>query len=292
MCTIGYAVWKGICGEKAHSLGGEIGKIEYIADKMNAPILVFGSSRATHHYDPRILADSLGMDAYNCGLDGNGIIFTYGQYSMFKNRYIPKLVICELSSGFDLLYETDNRKYINYLRPNYSRGDVASIVQKIDTTERWKMWSQAYRFNTHFVKVILGVKMSTFSTIKGYLPIDRVMNYEPQHAQEVPNSVFVYDSLKLFYWHQLIADCRERGTKLVFAISPKYRGGKADEAVFKPLLDLAEANDIPVINHYSDTVFSTKKEYFYDSTHMNIVGATAYTRQLASELRPLLVDIL
>ena len=45
-------------------------RFRYINDEMRDDILIMGSSRASHHYVPKIIEDSLGMSCYNCGVDG------------------------------------------------------------------------------------------------------------------------------------------------------------------------------------------------------------------------------
>ena len=62
-----------------HATGGYTKRDNFISDEVDANILIFGSSRAAHHYVPSILSDSLDMSCYNCGLDGNGIIYGYGK---------------------------------------------------------------------------------------------------------------------------------------------------------------------------------------------------------------------
>ena len=66
--------------------GGYIGHHNYILQRANEDILIFGSSRALHHYNPQIVIDSLGMNCYNCGQDGNGIILFYGWWQIIKER--------------------------------------------------------------------------------------------------------------------------------------------------------------------------------------------------------------
>ena len=75
---------------------GDYGRSNYICKQTNQDILIFGSSRAIHHYDPTILKEKLGMTCYNCGEDGMGIICSYGRYSMIKQRYNPKLIIYDI----------------------------------------------------------------------------------------------------------------------------------------------------------------------------------------------------
>jgi hypothetical protein len=49
----------------------------YSIDSTRADILVFGSSRANHHYVPEVFEDSLNMSFYNTGQDGNLILNNY-----------------------------------------------------------------------------------------------------------------------------------------------------------------------------------------------------------------------
>ena len=83
----------------------------FISDEVDANILIFGSSRAAHHYVPSILSDSLDMSCYNCGLDGNGIIYGYGKLKTITARYYPKIVILDIQPTFDL-FTNDNCKYL------------------------------------------------------------------------------------------------------------------------------------------------------------------------------------
>lgn len=48
-----------------HSGSGDSRKINYAIRECNADVLILGSSRANHHYNPQILSDSLGLSAYN-----------------------------------------------------------------------------------------------------------------------------------------------------------------------------------------------------------------------------------
>jgi len=51
---------------------------------------------------------------------------------------------------------------------------------------------------------------------------------------------------------------------------------------------LAKEEKVPLLNHYTDKCFTTKKEYFKDSYHLNHIGATAYTKMIAGEIKQLL----
>ena len=78
--------------------GGRTGAEWYACKEMKEDIIIMGSSRAIHHYVPRIIADSLGMSCFNAGQDGNGIILQYGRWKMISERYTPKLIIYDVNT--------------------------------------------------------------------------------------------------------------------------------------------------------------------------------------------------
>ena len=56
-----------------------------------ADLLVFGSSRANHHYVPEVFEDSLKLTFYNTGKDGSGIFITLHYCDLFCNVINQKL---------------------------------------------------------------------------------------------------------------------------------------------------------------------------------------------------------
>lgn len=271
---------------QSRAQGGDTGRLNYIADQMEEEVLVFGSSRAIHHYDPRILADSLGLSCYNCGRDGNGIIFSYGQYRLFRDRYVPRMIICDIYPSLDLDEKGDNEKFLAWLRYFYDRAGIDSIFWDVDAGERWKMRSMMRRYNERFVQVVSDVYRPLQSDIKGYRPVERTMDYEVEKDTTKIPKVYPCDTLKMKYWRKLVADCKARGTHLVFVVSPIYQADS--KSVFEPLQNLARKEGIPFLYHYDDSIFSGKRNYFYDSVHLNKEGAEVFTKLFASEVKKVL----
>lgn len=266
---------------QSHSKGGATHRMEYIANSMTDSILIMGSSRAIHHYDPRIFVDSLDLSSYNCGLNGMGIIYNYGQYCLFKERHVPKIIIYDICDQFDLLTKVPNDRYLDGLRPYYDRVSIDSIFYSIDKTEKYKMMSQMRKYNGHFTSLVLYYLRPNNDYILGFKPLKGQMAYEPQKSKE--ENAIILDSIKIKYLEKLIHETRENGTKLIFCISPTYGG--ADEITYQSVMDLAKANEIPVLNHYNDSSFILKKEYFKDSYHLNEAGAQEYTKTIVKEIR-------
>lgn len=270
-----------------HSKGGDTGRIVYIENNIKDDILIFGSSRAIHHYDPRIIEDSLKMSCYNCGADGNGIIFSYGQYRLFRDRYTPKIIIYDIHANFDLINNGNNEKYLDWLRYFYDKPGIDSIFINIDKTEKYKMISKMRRYNGKFIEVVSDYISPRSSDIKGYRPLYGTMDYEPEiQENNSTNNHYQYDDIKLQYFRRLIRDCKEKGTQLIFMVSPIYKGNR-DKMYkeYEAIIQLAETENIPFISYYDDSDISCDKKYFRDSVHLNQYGSELYTKKIIEVLR-------
>ena len=261
--------------------GGDTARNEYIANKMDAPILIFGSSRAVHHYVPQYFRNHFGLDCYNCGQDGMGIILFYARYKMITERYIPKIIIYDVLSGFDL-EKGDNYSYLGWLKPYYEKQGVDSIFWNIAPNERYKMYSQMYRYNGKILQMLADNILIMREETDGYRPAYGTMDYEPSRLSDAVSVQF--DSVKLYYWEKFIQECNEKGTKLFFTLSPFYGGSNAVDTTYSAIYDLSKKYNIPVINYFNDTDIVNQKDYFMDSFHMNYQGAEVFSKKISEEL--------
>lgn len=261
---------------------GDWGKNNYFFNELKSDIVILGSSRAIHHYNPMIFSDTLGMSCYNCGEDGMGIFLMFARYKAISQRCCPKIVIYEVLPGFDILSEKDNLKYLKFLRPYIDVEFVDSIVNSISPLESWKLLSDAYRYNSCFVDIIAQRISGDPRKAKdySYAPEDKLLEYEEIRKKD---TIVIVDSLKLAYLEELVKCCIKSGTKLFFTASPTY---KPDSDIsFAPLKKLSEDNNIPFINYYCDTMYCNNAAFFADATHLNRNGAEKFSSMIASQIR-------
>lgn len=263
------------------TLKGDYGRNNYIATQAAHDILIFGSSRAIHHYDPTLISEALGMSCYNCGEDGMGIILMYARLQLILQRHTPKVVIYDIEPSYDLL-EDDNTRYLGFLRPFYDNDTIKRICVDVSPSERFKNLSMLYRFNSRWVDIIAQRVSRDSSLARDYTwaPLHGRLNAEPPHNAE--SSEKSYDSLKKKYLQRLIECCTSKGINLYFVASPNC--GNTDDEVFSPLKELAAANVIPVLNHSIDTTFTRHPELFNDRDHLNQRGATLLTKMVIQEI--------
>ena len=269
----------------SNARSGQTQKNEEICNRTISEILVLGSSRAVHHYNPLILQDTLGMTCYNCGYDGCGSITAYGLLKILMERYSPKCVIYEVTPSFDyLLADKDNSKYLGPLKLYYDHGGIETLFCKVNSAEPLKMKSYMYRMNSKLIQMVSENIMNRNETQNGFFTKDKVMMYEPDIKAE--KAEFEYDSLKIECLKGIIGMCKAKNIQLIFVASPAY--GRTSDLSYKYMKELAFTNGCVFINHYKDGYFVNNKSYFYDSSHMNRRGATEYSKMIAHELKKIL----
>lgn len=260
-------------------VGGQ-GRDNYIANGAKEKILVFGSSRAVHHYNSQMIEELMGKSCYNCGDDGSGIILSYGRLLMVKERYQPTIIIQDVYPEFDLM-KNDNHKYIGWLKVHYNRECIHPIFEDVDRTEKYKMMSHLYRFNSRFLQNVITyiTGIANDDGIKGFRPLEG--NIDKMKLKiDNKKGLGSFDSLKLDYVNKFI-DLAE-GAKLYFVVSPIWYG--MDSLQIKPLYEICKKRGIPLIDYSNREKYVHHNEWFKDGTHLNAHGADEFTRDLINEI--------
>lgn len=265
-----------VCGYmNEHSKGGGTRSRYYVCKESNEDVLIFGSSRAKHHYVPDIIEDSLRMTCYNAGEDGNGIIYGYGLLRMITQRYSPKLIVYDVT-GYDL-YEDDNMKYLDLMKPYYFESGIDSLFWAVEPKTRLMMLSSLYRYNTTCLRVLGNYIRPMTNYPKGYSALYNTMDYDPEIKVKTPGKV---DSLKLVYFEKFICLAKKNDINLICCVSP-YFGLQLDDSYFGSVKDVCNQYSIPFLNDGVDPDISSDKALFQDISHMNDIGARQYTSKLS-----------
>lgn len=272
----------------SHAKGGDTRTHYDIAMNMQADILLFGSSRCNHHYVPKIITDSLGLSSYNCGLEGNGILYQYSRLQMILDRFTPKMIIYDVSNNFDLKTD-DYSKYLGWQRRFYDISGVREVFSDINPMEQYKMYSQLYRYNSDFIQMLSdNVHPIQADPENGYEAVHRKMEYEPKGSNIVPDAI-KWDATKKKYFIKFYEQCKKNNIILIVAYSPLYHAQSSK--VFAEMTEFCTLHKITLLDHYTDSDFVNNKDFFYDTSHMNADGATAYTKKVASELKQMNLNI-
>lgn len=271
----------GIIGEKLRTSakGGDTARFEYINHGTRDSVLIFGSSRAVHHYVPTILEDSLGVSVYNAGADGNGIILAYMQLQSLLQHHKPALIIYDVYPPFDLS-EGDNSKYLGRQRYFYGEASaVDSVFWRISPTERVKMLSNMYRYNSDLLQLVADYISPKQSDIKGYRPQIGTSDFKIESDKP-----FSLDSVKVDYFNRFVDLCRTNNIRLELFFSPRYYGDNQTSEGYAVAKKLAAQKGMTIHDYLVAKPFDTDKSLFKDSQHLNDDGARKYTSMIVKDL--------
>lgn len=274
--AVGYLGDRGL--ERIPDTYTELSRVNYAVGKAAPDLLIVGSSRASHHYDTRMLGDSLRCEVYNAGLDGHGLTYASCLILNVADRCSPRLVVWEVSYKEDGSW---NRK-VNTLKPWFYRYEnVNDAIRRINPPdEAWKCRLASYRFNSLFPRFI-NACIAGKDTLSGYLPLqDNGKGKRSAHRRDTVR-VDGIDSCSRAIFTRTAAILQRKGIPLIVAISPDlriYEGAASLEAT-------CQSMNIPFFDAHALPQITDRPELFNDPSHMNSRGAELYTQCFLRFLR-------
>lgn len=256
----------------------------YAMDSTTADILVFGSSRANHHYVPEVFEDSLKMSFYNTGRDGNFILYNYAVFKSVLSRYTPKIVILDLRP-FELAYSSENYDRLSSLLPYYSyHPEIQSIINLRGKYEKYKLLSSIYPYNSTLLTVLFSFSAKAgkqSSDNNGYVPLYGMISdttFVVQHQNNIR-----FDSVNLHALESICSLCKAKSIRLVIVNSPSFVI-TIDPTSYQKLSKLALKYNATFIDYQNYPEFVKHAELFKDRSHLNDKGARIFSALLAKKL--------
>lgn len=257
---------------------GFLSRITHSIEKTRAQGLIFGSSRASHHYISDSLSTSLKMPFDNVGQDGQSIFFSYALFKGVTSRYAPRVVILDILSD-ELNFKQESYDRLSELLPYYrSHKEFASILHLRGPFERLKLSSGIYPFNSLFLTIGLG--NSPFGAQKqdvhnGFEPL--VGTYNGELKNDCGDSRTNLDSNKINVYRSFIRECKDRNIQLFIVVSPLLSKSKETQSTNMAKQIASEAG-ISFLNFSGDRLFVDNAELFWDPGHLNVEGAKIFTK--------------
>ena len=192
----------------------------------------------------------------------------------------------EITPEFDLVDYEDISKDLGGLKGHYDRNCIKDIFERVDPTEKFKMLSYFYRYNSNFVHNPLRLFKSTPFTKnalgnQGFRTMHKELD-RMKVGEKKEKEVFKLDEVKLFYLKKFVETAKDY-SQIVFVISPYWQGRNPE--IFNSAKHLADSLSIPFLDFSNDTKYNYNDKYFADRVHLNARGADEFTKDLIMELR-------
>lgn len=265
-------------------------KLTYAIEQSDENLLIFGSSRAQHHYNSQVLFDSLELSVYNAGVSGQNIYFHYALLKSVLDRYKPQVVLLEV---FDIdIYKTPsgwNTDKLSALYPYYYRDTaVKEVVNLRSPFEPYILTSNLVRYNSQIpytLSLPLFYKNSEIAYRNmGYMPIDTTQHLTGELGSAVEEKYGgVIDNNKVNYLRKFAQLCSSKGVRCIFLISPVFENISATKYP-STVRNIANECDVEFYDFSNDTVLMNPM-YFKDIAHMNDRGARLFSYEVANKIK-------
>jgi hypothetical protein len=276
-----------------------VGEFEVTRDirtgKAACDLAIMGSSRAWVQISPMIIEDSLGVTAYNLGVDGHNFPLQRIRFATFRAHNPPPrwLILVIDMDGFVPGADVYNKEqFLPYMLWN------SSLQEQMDGHAGFT-WADHHIPMVRYAgkpQLLYEVMTTLLSTrhgptyrTKGYRGMDRVWNKDLERVQCTHGSIMLtVDSNVVDQFKAFLAERAAEGTRTILVNPPQYLEGQRIYLNRKEVLDVyhsaARANGLPLLD-YSDDPICLQQDLFYNSNHMNRKGSELFSRQLAHDLR-------
>lgn len=263
--------------------------------RVNADILVSGSSRAAYHYDPRLIEEATGRSAFNFGRVGTQTDLQVAVLKAYlRHNRKPQLVVQNLDAftfvtSRELL---DPAMYVPYLDDSV----LYESLKKFDPEVMKSRYVPLYGYvvpdmNLTWLtglKALVGIDPKE-DYFLGFSPRSRTWNddFSSYKASNPHGVAFAIEPAGVQALEELIELCQENGIQLVLVYSPEYEGMQKMTnnrlQIFARFRELSARYHVPFWD-YSHWEFTDDTHYFYNSQHLNAAGAELFSSDIAHRL--------
>ena len=258
----------------------------YSMEKTTADLLIIGSSRASQQYHPEVLEPRLQLSYYNCGRDGNFMLYSYAVLKTILKRHTPKMIILDFIKG---QFKENHNEYdrLSILLPYYKgHPEIRPIIELRGRLEKYKLLSNTYPYNSTLFNTIIGntaFNKERQKDIKGYVVFEDVWNQPLKNDNHIAGQ-YKLDSNFLSSYESFIKDCVSAKVKLYIVCSPYYTRPASEDYSVSIGKRIAKKYGVGFLDYSMDTSLIHHPALFSDTMHVNNDGAKIFSAMVADDI--------
>ena len=263
---------------------------------IDAQILITGSSRALNHFDPRPIQARIGYTAFNIGLNGSQTDMQLARFRTYlRHNEKPLLLIHNLDLfSFQITHGGvyDPGQYVPYIREE----PIYHALKRINP-ESWKSkYLPLYGYAVEDLRFswLDGLRAALGSVpqedhVLGFMPRDLQWtgDFERFKASHRDGLRVEVEPAGVRELEELLQLCHQERIPVLLVYSPEYREMQSmtsNRAEIFEQFRVLSARFGAVFWDYSDSPMSGNRDLFYNSQHLNSVGASAFSAELATRI--------
>ncbi|MFC4872905.1 hypothetical protein [Negadavirga shengliensis] len=256
--------------------------LTYSLEQADQEVLVFGSSRAQHHYIPNFFTSS-NRTFYNTGEDGQGIFYAYIILkNVLERSHKTKTIILDLQPNE---FNNDDGAYdrLAELLPYYHRNKfVRKLLNEIDPYESVKTLSYLYRYNSKLLSILEDTFIPSPAPIQnGFEPIEVSLDKTLELTDYDHQDILDFKEIETF--KRFLKEAKKNHHKVYVLVSPVFRDySHGTPETIQIAQKICRDNDVPFYTYHRDTSFLRQPDLFSDPSHLNEKGAEMYSKKVAA----------
>lgn len=269
------------------SSSGLFQRTTYSIEKTEADILIFGTSRANHHYDVEFIEEHTGQSAYNTGRDGNYIFYQTSILKCILERYTPSQIILDFTGTFE--YKQEDYDRISSLLPYYdSHSELRDIVELKSPFEKYKLKSKIYPYNSMLTTIAIGNldynknRANNKGSYKGFVPLKGTWENNIDTVNTLKH--YEIDENKQKVFEEFIKLVCDKEIPLVVIYSPVYYLYENNYSI-DICKGICEKYRVNFIDYSKDIDFLNNRNLFQDKYHLNSNGAKLLTKKVLKAIK-------
>ncbi len=266
---------------------GDYFQTTYAVKQAKEDLLIFGSSRAMHHYVSDILEKNLNYSSYNVGRNGRTVLYSYVIFSQILTYHKPKIVILDLSP---LEFSTDESSQgedmmVSSLLPYSSLPVIRENIKKTSKSDLiLSNLFSTYAYNSSVVQLLgyyFGFQ-STNKDQKGYVALKGSKLPAGSNTLKTEDNKYVKDDSVQEVLKQFLSTAKKEKVQVYVVVSPTTK--------YYRKTSIPEIRQITNLYGFTFFDFSHPKgfeenRFFRDATHLNDDGALKFTEFLVNKLK-------
>jgi len=266
-------------------------------NELNCDLLINGSSLAKFQISPRIIDSVLHVDSYNFGMEGVGFIPQKMQYDFYlKYNKKPKTII-QLLGDFAMFKRENLIGYYEFA-PYLDMNIVQDITKKYEGFTFLDYHIPFVKYTGRPFDIIdgffsfVGIELRKPTGYKGYFEKNISWNGEfDKFKEEHKDGLYIkMDKETMQTFENYVAECKKNNIDLFLVFPPNYyefnKYVKNTNEIISFYETIATKYQVPFLD-YSKHSMIYKKDYFYDSQHLNKKGEDLFTTILAEDIKKL-----
>lgn len=265
------------------------------AGKINAEILVYGSSTAWVQVNPQTLADSLQRTVYNLGIDGHNFHMQYLRHKLLLKQNPPPKLIIQTLDVLTLQKRRDlfnQEQFLPYMLFNNELKNATTGYEgylPVDFQVPLVRYYGKRNAMKAAIEVAILAKPAAPNRVLGFQAQNKIWNSDFSSAKaSLKNYHAQLDSTTICLFERFIQECRARHIDLVFLYSPEFIDGQQFIRNRKEVVSLYEKlsqkYNVPFYNYSADEMTRNRSNY-YNGLHLNKQGSMLLTNKLIHDLK-------